>query len=60
MELLASLLVGKPLNILVMAIVFLFGYLLLRFTALGTGRHPRSPFYDSSSTTGCSNLLLSR
>jgi hypothetical protein len=34
--------VGKPLNILVAAVVFLAGYLFLRFTALGAGRHPRS------------------
>ena len=42
MELLASLFVGKPLNILVLAVLFLAGYLVLRFTALGISRHPRS------------------
>lgn len=41
MELLASLFVGKPLSILAMAAPFLAGYIALRFTALGTGRHPR-------------------
>lgn len=42
MELLASLFVGKPLNILAVATVFLAGYLaLLRSVALGAGRHPR-------------------
>ena len=42
MELLASLLVGKPLNILALAVLFFAGYLVLRFTALGIARHPRS------------------
>lgn len=42
MELLASLFVGKPLNILAVAAVFLAGYLLLRFAAPGIARHPRS------------------
>ena len=42
MKLLASLFVGKPQNILVVAVVFLAGYLALRFTALGVARHPRS------------------
>ena len=42
MELLAWLFVGKPLNILVLAVLFLAGYLVLRFTALGISRHPRS------------------
>ena len=41
MELLASLLVGKPQNILVVAIVFLAGYLVLRLSALGIARNPR-------------------
>ena len=41
MELLASLLVGKPQNILVVAIVFLAGYLVLRFSALNIARNPR-------------------
>ena len=41
MESLGSLFVGKPLNILVVAVVFLAGYLGLRFTALGIARHPR-------------------
>ena len=41
MELLASLFVGKPLNILALTVLFLIGYLALRFTVLGIGRHPR-------------------
>jgi hypothetical protein len=41
MELLASLLVGKPQNILVVAIVFLAGYIVLRFAALGIDHNPR-------------------
>jgi hypothetical protein len=41
MEALSSLLVGKPLNILGVALVFLAGHLVLRLSALGTGRHPR-------------------
>jgi len=40
MELFASLFVGKPLSILAVAALFLAGYLALRFTALGAGRHP--------------------
>jgi hypothetical protein len=40
-EFLASLFVGKPLNILAVGLVFLAGNLLLRYTALGAGRHPR-------------------
>jgi hypothetical protein len=42
MELLVSLFVGNPLNILAVAAIFLAGYLALRFTALGAGRNPRS------------------
>ena len=42
MELLASLFVGKPLNILALAVLFLAGYFALQFTALGLARHPRS------------------
>ena len=42
MELLATIYVGKPLNILVLAVLFLAGYLTLRFTAFGTNRHPRA------------------
>ena len=38
MEMLASLLVGKPKNILVVAIAFLVGYLVPRFTGLGNRR----------------------
>lgn len=41
MELLASLFVGKPLNILAVALVFLAVHLLLSRSTLGTGRHPR-------------------
>ena len=41
MELLASLFVGKPQNIRAVAVVFLAGYLALRFAALGIAPHPR-------------------
>ena len=41
MELLASLFVGKPQNALAVALIFLLGYLALRFAALGISRHPR-------------------
>jgi hypothetical protein len=41
MELLASLLVEKPQNILVIAVVFFAGYLVLRFAALDIARNPR-------------------
>jgi hypothetical protein len=44
MELLASLFAGKPLNILAVAVLFLAGYLVLRFTTFDIGRHPRSLF----------------
>jgi hypothetical protein len=40
-RLLASLFVAHPLNILVVAGVFLAAYLAVRFAALGNGRHPR-------------------
>jgi len=42
MELLVSLFVGKPLNILALAVLFLAGYLTLRFTTFGTNRYPRA------------------
>lgn len=41
MELLASLFVGQPPNILAVAALFLGGYLILRSTSFGAGRHPR-------------------
>ncbi|MRR06433.1 MAG: hypothetical protein EG828_05730 [Deltaproteobacteria bacterium] len=41
MQFLASLFVGKPLNILAVATLFFAGYCALRFTNLGTGRHLR-------------------
>jgi hypothetical protein len=41
MGLLASLLVGKPPNILAIAVVFFAAYLVLRFVANGIARHPR-------------------
>ncbi len=41
MEFLATLFVGKPQNILAVAVVFLAGYLALRFVAPGIARHPR-------------------
>ncbi len=36
----SSLLVGKPLHVLVVALLFLAGHLLLRFTGVGSDRHP--------------------
>jgi hypothetical protein len=41
MEFFSSLFIGKPLNILAVAAVFLLGHLALRLTSLGAGRHPR-------------------
>lgn len=41
MSFLASLFVAQPFNILVMAILFLAGYLVLRFTELGNSLHPQ-------------------
>lgn len=41
MQWLASIFVGKPLNIAVVAAVFLAGYLGLRVSSGGAGRHPR-------------------
>jgi hypothetical protein len=41
MEFLASLFVGKPLNILAVAALFLAGHLLVRFTAVGAGQRLR-------------------
>ena len=48
MELLASLFVGKPLNILALAVLFFAAYFALRFTALGISRHPRSMLIASA------------
>ncbi|MFW2364923.1 MAG: hypothetical protein ACN4GW_00790 [Desulforhopalus sp.] len=42
MNFLSSLFVLKPLNIFIVAVFFLAGYLVLRFTALGAERKPRS------------------
>jgi hypothetical protein len=42
MKLLASLFVGKPLNILVVAALFFGGYLVLRQPALNAGRRPHA------------------
>ena len=39
MDFLSLLFVQKPLNILLVAVVFLAGFLVLRFTGLGEGRH---------------------
>lgn len=39
---LASFFVAKPANILIVVIVFGAGYFIMRFTSLGTGRHPRA------------------
>lgn len=41
MNVLASLFVGKPLTIAVVASVFLVGFLALRASAFGAARHPR-------------------
>ena len=51
MEVLALLFVGKPQNMLAVAVVFLAGYLALRFTALGISRHPR-PLLIASTAWG--------
>lgn len=42
MEFLAAFLVGKPQNILVVAVVFLVGYLALLVLSMNSVRHPRS------------------
>lgn len=39
MEFLASLVVHRPLNILIVAAVFVAGYLALRLTSFGDGKH---------------------
>jgi hypothetical protein len=41
MELLTSMFVANPENILVVAVMFLAGYFTLRSTAIGTSHHPR-------------------
>jgi hypothetical protein len=41
LETLSALFVGRPINILAVALVLLAGHLLLRLTSLGVGRHPR-------------------
>lgn len=48
MELFASLLVGRPLNILAVGALFLAGYLALRFTASGIARRTRPVLIASS------------
>lgn len=48
MELLASLFIGKPQNVLTVALLFLAGYLALRFAAIGIVRHPRPLFIAST------------
>ena len=48
MDFLASMFVGKPLHILTVAVVFLAGYLVLRFTPIGNARHPRPLFVVST------------
>lgn len=47
MEFLASLFVGKPQNILAVAVVCLMAYLALRFVAHGIARHPLMLFIAS-------------
>ena len=42
MEMLSSLLVGKPLNIVAVAVVFLVAYFLQQLTGIGSDRHPRA------------------
>lgn len=42
MSFLASLFVAQPFNILVLAIFFFAGYMVLRFTDLGINRNPRA------------------
>ena len=42
MDALSSLLVGRPLNILVVAALAVAGHLLVRHIGLGSGRHPRA------------------
>lgn len=48
MELFASIFVGKPLNILALAVLFLAGYLAIRFKTIGTARHHRLLLIASS------------
>lgn len=48
MNFLVSLFVTKPLNILAVAVIFIAGYLALRFTHLGNSRHPRALLIASS------------
>ena len=42
MEMLSSLFVSRPLNIMAVACLFLVGHFLLRFTGIGLKRHPRA------------------
>ena len=42
MEFLAALLVGSPLNILIVAVLFLTAFILLSRSPVGAGRRPRS------------------
>ena len=42
MEMLSSLFVGKPLNIMAVAFLFLVGHFLLRLTGIGSNRHQRA------------------
>ena len=42
MEMLSSLLVGKPLNIVAVAFVFLVAFFLQRLSGMGSDRHPRA------------------
>jgi hypothetical protein len=42
MQFLANLFVARPLNIFLVALVFLAGYLAMRFSAFGVSRHPRA------------------
>jgi hypothetical protein len=42
MQFLANLFVARPLNIFFVALIFLAGYLVMRFSAFGATRHPRA------------------
>lgn len=42
MDFLASLFVGKPLNIIAVALVFVALYFGVRFAGIGSGKHPHA------------------
>jgi hypothetical protein len=51
MEALSSLLVGQPLNILLVALLFLAAHVLLRATGSGSAAHPRALLVVASGWT---------